>query len=95
MQSAMQSAMTFISATPMPRVVTAGVPRRTPEAVSYTHLAFNQTYHSLQRSAGALLHHAGVILPTLVGLYAVATNLLFIPCLLYTSPGCRAPVPLP
>ena len=41
--------------------------------------AFNQTYHSLQRSAGALLHHAGVILPALVGLYAVATNLLFIP----------------
>lgn len=41
--------------------------------------ASNQTYHSLQRSAGALLHHAGVILPALVGLYAVATNLLFIP----------------
>lgn len=41
--------------------------------------AFNQTYHSLQRSAGALLHHARVILPALVGLYAVATNLLFIP----------------
>lgn len=41
--------------------------------------ALNQTYHSLQRSAGALLHHAGVILPALVGLYAVATNLLFIP----------------
>ena len=30
MQSAMQSAMIFISSTPMPRVVTAGVPRRTP-----------------------------------------------------------------
>ena len=29
-QSAMQSAITFISSGPMPRVVTAGVPMRTP-----------------------------------------------------------------
>ena len=53
--------------------------RQTLKSFASSLHAFNQTYHSLQRSAGALLHHAGVILPTLVGLYAVATNLLFIP----------------
>lgn len=53
--------------------------RQTLKSFASSLHAFNQTYHSLQRSAGALLHHAGVILPALVGLYAVATNLLFIP----------------
>ena len=51
---------------------------------SVHHAVLRRLYHVSEivgrhHCRSALLHHAGGILPALVGLYAVATNLLFIP----------------